>query len=318
MISTKEIEKNPDLTEVIKSSISGGFVPLEDVSIDETELLLTEFLEPLIRYSCPKCGLRMSSPEKEESYQCHRCSNVFDEPERKQKGFKLDDYNFENFIPGYEVKICENPTRFMDKKIEDTNKKFILFSNRERDQYTFLDGSGAFVELSLNKLEQIIKGDLDLEEIIEELRNKRKRKIEWSKLNITGRKNEMQHLTYQILEEEEDFRIVQSGGRGNEGGVDGVVYYEGGQNPRKMMLQCKRNVKGSLSRKNIRNMVADAEDEDFEGLLISAVNVSGDAMNRHKDNEFSTQDIHPVFIWQAEKLESMLSKKPHLIRDFFF
>jgi hypothetical protein len=297
----------------IRKSISGKFVPLEESDENEETVVASEFFEKAYRSQCRQCGCDVTSDSL--SFDCPKCGFLFEDNEDFEKGFRLVKTDLEDF-KDYTVSIAEKPHIYYKNNQEDVTKKHIIFSDTDEEGFHFIDKSGQFVVLDIDKINML--EEERLEEVIEDFKDRRRNLIDWKKLNTNDR--EFQNLVYRILDRHEDFEVDLSGAEGNEGGMDASVYYKGRLGkPIEVIVQCKRNTSKALSPSDITD-IKDKIDINLDGsmILIACISVSGNVRKAQRRDKFLDENIHEVEIWQEEELMTELCEYPQLIREFFY
>lgn len=157
----------------------------------------------------------------------------------------------------------------------------------------------------------------ELEDVIEELKNRRRQLVDFSKLDTDER--EFQDLMCRILDRNPNFEVEFAGAKGTDGGMDALIHYVGGMNPMEVLLQCKRNTSSSLSPQDVREERNKIDgNHDASMLFLACMSVSRNVRDQQKNDKFKNHNVHEVEIWQKEKILNELCEYPYLIREFFY
>lgn len=310
-ISIQELTNDGKLVQCLQESFSRGFISFEESYIDKEKVEEYNFLEFKLAFECPFCGCEMRETPK-EFYRCYeRDHKIEHENIDYDKGYRLKTCKIEDF-KGYKIRIHKSPEIVRKKEYNGGRDKFIVFTNNLNSEFKFMDRSGSMIKFPLEKIQIFQKDSYEevFEKLIKELRNKRKRLIDWN--SVSG--DEFQELFERLLIRNNKFETIRTGGESTDRGVDGYIRHK--DKDLDLMVQCKRNTSKSLSRRDIRDMREDAEDENLKGFVLGCITISGDAAAPSRD--YSNENIDYVDIWQETEIKEELSKYPDLIKEYFF
>lgn len=309
-IDTTELS-NPEATvSVLSKSLHGGFVPIESLTERELDVCEQEdWMEEASKFSCPICGDTHVTKANEEK--CLRTYQKIDS-NGVERGYKLSsemdlqiphdtDYNF--FLKEASSAV-------------DTYKlpyKSIVFVH-DIEQITLADKAGGIVFVPLNEIERMSTPE-ELNDLIERINEERKKLINWEALSEDG--SDFEEIVYRLIWRNDKFFNESWGGSGPDQGKDGYCSIDLGGSPTRILVQMKSNPGSSVSSTDIDSYLSKAYRHDCRGLIIAAVNTSGDFESEFQSGAFHNRDVHFFQVWAGPDLKEMISAHPDLIAEYF-
>lgn len=311
LIVRSDFNSSANLVAVLEKTLDGGFVPREE--FDETQQDLCEivnWIESAVKFRCD-CGDWHTAQTKDAEYDCPVRMYPVKPDEtifgfRRKANISLDlDLDVE-----YELEIAEHTSRVSVSEFDD---KAIVFAP-DVDSLEFPDRVGRVVWLPLCDLPNLVSEE-DRTRMLSNIRERRRNFIDWERLENTG--DDFEEITYRLIARSDLFYNRSWGGRGPDQGKDAYCSVDTGGPGTRVLVQAKGQPESSLNKTDIREMVQDAASHDCEGLLVTTINITGDAETKYERGGYRTASVPYIKIWPGVEIKERLSRHPDLISEYF-
>ena len=307
MIGKKEITNKP-VIEVLENALGGEFLSLDEYDYSKKEVTDSSSLVHKLNIICPHCGWdNKKSPDT--SYECVKCMREFQEGEVKDKGFKLDNTDVEQFIDGYRLRIDEKPHQFYEgDRLE--HDKYLIFTRGTNGSFEALDSGAEVTILPLHYLKRFAHDGDKIGDVIEVLKDRRSERIDFDL--IDG--EDFQSLIYKLASRIEYMEPILEGGYHNDQGKDAFLKIKG-RGMERAMVQAKKE--SSISDRDIEKMVRKAIRHDCEWCIAGILRATGDTMTEVGTGAFTrSNELQKLDVWQQEDIEEMLNDNLDLVKEY--
>jgi len=303
---------DPDsILSILERGLHGGF--LDDSSLSEGEREFCEdadWVEKVYKFKCGGCGKWHTAPPGEE--RCLRTQEPVEVDESKT-GFRvIADSRLEiGEDTGYSLFVEEAASSVNTTKLP--YKSIVFIPGQEEMQFS--DRAGSTVFLPLEVLPSFTD-DETRTEYIRDINEKRKRLVDWERLDPDG--DDFEELIFRLVKRDDSYFNESWGGSGPDQGKDGFCSIDLGGRETRILVQAKFNnegdpVNGSQMEKSCRK----AERHDCSGVIIGTVRSSGDLESEFEQGTFRSKSVNYLRVWPGPEVKEKLSTHPDLIAEYF-
>lgn len=296
---------------LLNQGLHGGFLAEEELSKEEIKFSReTEWVQSVRKFKCNICGGWHTTPPGEE-----RCLQTQEpiEPRDSKNGFRvIADSRIDLGIDtGYTLFIKESQSAVNTSELPYKSIVFIPII----DEIVFPDRAGSTIFLPLTALAEFTETEAR-ETLINEINEKRKRLVDWDRLDDNG--GDFEEIVFRLLSRDEDYFNESWGGSGPDQGKDGFCSINLGGRETRVMVQAKFNNDGkSINGDQVEKSCRKAKRHDCGGLIIAAVKTSGDLESEFEQGVFRTKSVNFFRVWSGPVIKEKLAEHPDLIAEMF-
>lgn len=307
----EDFESPDTVVELLELTLGGGFVDGDELNDDLEHLSKhVNWIESAVKCKC-ECGEWHTAREREGSYECPLKMHPV-EPDVVREGIRQSANLSPNFDVEleYELEVAEHTSIV---EISEFDDMAIVFAP-DVENLEFPDRVGRVVWLPVEDLPKIVDVQ-EREDLLVEIREKRKELIDWGRLDSQG--NMFEEITYRLIDRDDQFHSLSWGGNGPDQGKDAFCSIDLVGRDARILVEAKGRPDSTQSENDIHNYVRRAKRHNCEGLLLSAINISGDAESANEANAYQTDSVPIVRIWSGVDIKERLSQHPDLITEYF-
>jgi len=309
---TEQDFSDPSTTlSLLEKGLHGGFLSEDSLTEEETELCKQkEWIERVNKYKCSSCGTWHKAPPGEE--RCLRTQEPI-EPRKIQLGFRViadESLDFDLDID-YELFVEEASSAVDTATLPYKSIVFLPDTN----DIVFSDRAGSTVFLPLDVLASFTDGK-SRNEILSEITEKRKRLVDWERLDDGG--GDFEEIIFRLVSRDDNYFNESWGGSGPDQGKDGFCSINLGGRETRVLVQAKFNNNGKAENSDqVEKSCRKAERHDCRGVIIGTVKTSGDLESEFDSGALHTRSVNYLRIWAGPEIKEKLSKHPDIVAEYF-
>jgi hypothetical protein len=309
---TEDSFSNPSTTiSILEKGLHGGLLERDQLEAEEIEFCEeTDWVERVIRFKCTDCGNWHTAPPGDE--RCLQTQQPVETTDERQgyrviANSKLDIEIEED----YNLFIAESSSTIDSATLP---YKSIIFVPDE-DEIVFSDRAGSTVLLPLYRLPEFV-AEHSPEEIIDDINDKRRRLVNWDRLDAGG--DEFEKIVFRLIKRDPEYFNESWGGSGPDQGKDGFCSIDLGGRPTRILVQAKFNNNGdAVNDRQVERSCQKADRHDCSGVIIATIRTSGDLESEFEAGTLQTRSVNYLRIWAGPEIKEKLSHHPDLIARFF-
>lgn len=310
-VSDEDLSSPSVALSILEQGLHGGFIEQADLAEEESEFCeRTDWVERVIRFKCRSCRSWHTTPLGEK--RCLQTQQSVNSIEEKQGYRVLGD-------PQLDLEIEEDYNLFLKESSSTIETaalpyKSIVFVPDE-DEMVFSDRAGSTVLLPLRKLPEFAD-EIARKELIENINEKRKRLVDWDRLDAGG--DDFEKILFRLVKRDGNYSNERWGGNGPDQGKDGFCSIDLGGRETRVLIQAKFNNKGdAVNDRQVERSCRKADRHDCRGVIIGTVRTSGDLESELEAGTLHSKSVHYLRVWPGPEIKEKLSKHPDIIAELF-